>query len=134
MSIRTAAARMGFRRSCVAGVLAAGIGLTGPAHASGRQICRPSLTFGQVQFSEMRPPTQERRWTAIVSVDASACMTGSGQFEIGFLRLKENGADWEFHERFRWSVPSVEIAVDFWADEAVEDYWIDDVLACPCAR
>jgi hypothetical protein len=114
--------------------LAAGIGLTGPAHASGRQICRPSLTFGQVQFSEMRPPTQERRWTAIVSVDASACMTGSGQFEIGFLRLKENGADWEFHERFRWSVPSVEIAVDFWADEAVEDYWIDDVLACPCAR
>jgi hypothetical protein len=28
----------------------------------------------------------------------------------------------------------VKVGVDFWADEAVEHYWIDSVQACPCAR
>ena len=27
-----------------------------------------------------------------------------------------------------------EVGVDFWADEAVEYYWIESVQACPCAR
>jgi hypothetical protein len=76
----------------------------------------------------------ERKWTAAVTVDASRCATTAGYFEVGFLREKENGAELEFREQFIWSVPSVKIGVDFWADEAAERYWIDSVQACPCAR
>jgi hypothetical protein len=92
------------------------------------------LVLKDVQFSEMRPPTLVRRWTAIVSVDASRCTTRAGYFEVGFSRLKETAPELEFRERFIWSAPLVKLAVDFAADEAVEAYWIDKVYACPCAR
>jgi hypothetical protein len=82
----------------------------------------------------MRPPTLERRWTAIVSVDASRCATTAGHFELGFSRLKENGIEVEFREPFIWSSPFVTVGVDLWADEAVESYWIDRIQTCPCAR
>jgi hypothetical protein len=121
-------------RSRVAGLLASCIGLIGLPQAVGQQTCKPTLAFNEVQFSEMQPPTLERRWTAIVSVDASRCTTTSGYFEIGFSRLKENGVEVEFREQFIWSAPSVKVGVNFWADEAVESYWIDSVQACPCAR
>ena len=81
----------------------------------------------------MQPPTLERKWSAVVSVDASRCATNSGgAFEIGFLRLKENGVDAEFRERFRWLPPAVKVDVDFWADEAVERYWFDNIAPCLC--
>ena len=102
--------------------------------AAGEQICKPALTFTNVQFSEMQPPTLERRWTAIVSVDASHCATTAGYFDVGFSRLKETGIEVEFREQFIWSPPRVTVGVDFWADEAVESYWIDNVQACPCAK
>jgi hypothetical protein len=121
-------------RSCAAALLVGGIGLAGVTHAVGQQTCRPALAIKDVQFSEMQPPTRERRWTAVVAVDASRCTTTAGSFEIGISRQKENGVEVEFRERFTWSLPSVKVGVDFWADEAVESYWIDSVQACPCAR
>ena len=122
-------------RLCIFGLLAGSIGLVSMTPAVGQQVCRPALAFTEVQFSEMRPPTMERKWTAVVLVDASRCATNSaGYFEIGFSRLKENGMEVEFSEKFRWSPPSVDVAVDFWADEAVERYWISNVSACPCPR
>lgn len=121
-------------RSRAAWLLAGGMGLLGMTQAAGEQICKPALTLSDVKFSEMRRPTLERKWTAIVSVDASRCTTTSGHFEVVFSRLKEIGVEVEFRERFVWSSPSVTIGVDFWADEAVERYWIDGVQACPCAR
>jgi hypothetical protein len=30
-----------------------------------------------------------------------------------------------------WRPDSVEVSVVFWADEAVERYWLDNVAACP---
>ena len=81
----------------------------------------------------MQPPTLERRWTAVVSVDASRCAVNTGgYFEIGFSRLKENGIEVEFREQFIWLPPSVKVSVDFWADEAVEAYWLDNVAPCSC--
>ena len=103
-------------------------------HALSNEVCKPTLTFKQVHLSEMRPPTQERRWTAIVTAEASRCATTAGYFEVGISRLKENGIELEFREQFIWSLPSVTVGIDFWADEAVESYWIDSVQACPCAR
>jgi len=121
-------------RSCIACLLAGSIGLIDVTQAVGQQACKPTLAFKEVQFSGMQPPTGERRWTAVVSVDASRCTTTTGFFEIGFSRQKENGGEIEFRERFQWSSRAVIVGVDFWAEEAVEYYWIDSVQACPCAR
>src|SRR5438067_9138685 len=115
-------------RSFVVGLLAGGIGLASVTQAVGQQICRPSLAFKEVKFSAMQPPTLERKWTAVVSVDASACAANSaGYFEIVFSRLKEIGAEVQFREQFIWLPPSVEVSVDFWADEGVEHYWLGNI-------
>ena len=68
-----------------------------------------------------------------MSVDASRCAVNTGfHFEIGFSRLKENGIEVEFREQFIWLPPSVKVSVDFWADESVEAYWLDNVAPCSC--
>lgn len=123
------------KRSWLCGLLAATMGLINATQAVAEEVCRPVLTFAEVQFSEMQPPTLERRWSAIVSVDASRCAANSsGSFEIVFRRLKEIGLELEFRDRFTWVAPSVKVAVDFWADEAVEvkGYRIDNVEPCRC--
>jgi hypothetical protein len=120
-------------RSCISGLLAGTIGLFSLTQAVGRQVCRPMLAFQEIQFSEMQLPTLERKWTAIVSVDAWRCAANSsGYFEIVFTRLKETGPDIEFREQFIWLPPSVKVGVDFWADEAVQRFWLDNITPCPC--
>jgi hypothetical protein len=57
-------------RSCIACLLAGGIGLVGVTQALGQQSCKPTLIIKEVQFSGMQPPTGERKLTAVVSVDA----------------------------------------------------------------
>src|SRR5689334_8458939 len=105
-------------RSCICLVLAGGI--VGMAHAAGEQGCWPALAVTEMQFSAMRPPALERKWTAVVAVDASRCAPNSrGRSEIVFQRLKEVGPDLEFREQFTWLAPSVTVAVDFSADESV---------------
>jgi hypothetical protein len=120
-------------RSCISGLLAGAIVLIGVTQAVGQQKCRPTLAVTEVKFSKWKLPSMERRWTAVVSVDASRCAVNSGgYFEIGFSRLKENGMELEFREQFIWLPPSVLVGVDFWADEAVERYWVDNVTPCTC--
>jgi hypothetical protein len=120
-------------RSYVTVCLASAIGIVSAIQAAGQQACRPALAVGHVELSPMRPPTLERKWTAVVSVDASGCATNSqGHFDIVFSRLKETGPDIEFRQRFMWRTPSVTVEVDFWADEAVQGYWLDNVAPCPC--
>lgn len=85
-------------RLCIFGLLTGGIGLVSVMQAVAQQTCRPALAFEEVRFSEMQPPTLERKWTAVLSVDASRCTTTSGRFEIVFSRLKENGIEIEFRE------------------------------------
>src|ERR1700704_3042824 len=121
-------------RSCIFGLLAGGIGLVGVTQAAGQQTCRPALAFKEVRFSEMQPPTMERKWKAVLSVDASRCATTSGRFGILFSRQKENGPEVIFEERFAWKPTAVEVSVDFWADEAVEGYWLNNIAPCPCAE
>jgi hypothetical protein len=119
-------------RSCLVALLASGIGLVGAAQAAGQPACRPVLAIKQARFSEMKPPTLERTWTAVLAVDASRCATTSGRFEIVFSRAKEIGIDLEFREQFMWRPDAAEASVDFWADETVEKYWLGNVAACPC--
>jgi hypothetical protein len=119
-------------RSFIFGLLAGSIGLIGVTQAAGQRTCRPALAFKEVRFSEMQPPKMERKWSAVLSVDASRCTTTSGQFGIAFSRLKETGPEVEFQERFTWKPALVEVSTVFGADEAVEGYWLDDVAPCPC--
>lgn len=119
--------------ACLSGLLAGIIGVASMTQAVGAPVCKPALAIKDIHFLEMQPPTLERRWTAVVSVDASRCAVNTGgYFEIGFSRLKENGIEVEFREQFIWLPPSVKVSVDFWADEAVEAYWIDNVAPCSC--
>ena len=106
----------------------------GLSPATAAPICKPVIGFKEVRFSPTHRETMERTWSATLAVDASRCTTTAGFFEIGFSRQKENGGEIEFRERFQWSSPAVKVGLDFWADEAVEHYWIDSVQACPCAR
>jgi hypothetical protein len=101
--------------------------------AMGGDTCVPRLAISDVHFTEMQPPTQSRTWSAVVSVDASECAAkGTGTFEIVFVREKETAPDLEFRERFVWRTPSVNVKVDFAADEAVQRYRIDNVTSCAC--
>ena len=116
------------------GFLAGVACLASVTQALGQQVCKPGLAFKAVHFSEMQPPTLKRTWTAVVAVDAAGCAANSsGYFEIVFSRLKEIGPEIEFRERFEWLGPSVKVAVDFSADEAVERFWIDNITPCSCA-
>ena len=119
-------------RTCIFGLLAGGMGLISVTQAVGQPTCRPAMAFKEVRFSEMQPPTMERKWTAVLSVDASCCATTSGRFGIVFSRLKENAPELDFAEQFVWKPALVEVSVDFWADEAVEGYRLTNVAPCPC--
>ena len=128
------------KRACVS-VLATIIGLSGVRQAIGENLCRPALTLNEVEFSDMMPPTLERIWSAVVSVNASACTENSkGYFDIVFTRLSENAPDLEFRKQFIWSAPSfvwqaspsVGVGLAFAADEAVERYRIENVTPCVC--
>jgi hypothetical protein len=95
-------------------------------------ICKPVIGFKEVRFSEVQRETMERTWSATLSVDASRCATASGRFQILFSRSKENAPEDEFVEPFTWKPGPMEVSVSFWADEAVEGYWLQSVAACPC--
>jgi hypothetical protein len=122
-------------RACIFGFLVGITGLTSVTQVLAQQVCKPAMAFKEVQFSGMQSPTLERKWTAVISVDATHCAESStGYFEIVFTRRKEGAPDIQFREKFKWLSPSVKVALDFWADEAVERYWIDNITECSCAR
>ena len=58
---------------CMFGVLAGIAYLMSVTQVLGQQVCKPSLAFKEVHFSEMQPPTLKRTWTAVVSVDTAGC-------------------------------------------------------------
>src|SRR5215475_12330359 len=96
-------------RLFIHGIAASALGVASVAPVNGDPLCHPKLAVTDVQFSGMIPPTLERKWTAIVSVDASRCQpNSSGYFEIVFARLSETAPDLEFRERYAWRPPSVE--------------------------
>ena len=128
------------KRSCTSAFLATTIGLIGATQAIGENLCRPTLTVDEVEFSAMMSPTLERMWSAVVSVDASGCTDNAkGYFEIVFTRLSENAPDLEFRKQFIWSapsfvwqMPSVGVGLTFAADEAVAQYRIENITSCEC--
>lgn len=98
--------------------------------ATAQPLCRPEIAIKNMHFSET--VNLKRFWTATVNVDASRCVTSSGLFALGVVRLSETAPVLEFAEPFIWRSGPMSIRVEFWADEAVDHYWIADVAACPC--
>jgi hypothetical protein len=118
------------RRSHRSILLAGSIVLFSATQSLGQPTCKPHLSVQEVRFSEVL--NQQRRWTAVLAVDASRCADASGRFDIKFIRLKEMTPDLPFTERFTWREGQVEVSVEFWADEAVHDYSISHVAPCAC--
>ena len=67
-----------------------------------------------------------------MAVDAAQCAATFGRFDINFVRLKETAPDLAFTERFAWAPGKVEVAVYFWADEAVFEYSVGHIAPCAC--
>jgi hypothetical protein len=111
-------------------LLAGSIVLLSATQSVGQQVCKPYLSFQEVRFSDVQ--NQKRKWTAVLSVDASRCAATSGRFDIKFIRLKETAPDLEFSEQFMWGPGQVEVSADFWQDEAVLKYSIDSIASCVC--
>jgi hypothetical protein len=118
-------------RLCLLAGLACAFMLCLPSQSTADLACKPILTFKEANFSSAQE--QRRKWTALPHVDASRCATTSGYFEIKFVRLKEVGPDLLFTEGFTWTPGLFAVSLDFWWDEAVQDFWIGNVRPCPCA-
>jgi hypothetical protein len=104
--------------------------LLNAAQATAQPVCRPVLTVKEESFSQTFD--LRRIWTASINVDASRCTTSSGLFSIRFIRLAENAPDLTFTEPLEWQLGQKKVVVEFWANEAVHKYWIEEVAACPC--
>ena len=119
--------------TCASALLVTMIGLSSSIAAAAENLCRPALTLNEVQFSPIRMPKLQRNWTAVVSVDASRCAPNSnGYFDLVLTRLSENAPDLEFREQLFWSAPAVNVDLTFAADEAVENFRIENITPCVC--
>jgi hypothetical protein len=119
-------------RTCTAAFVTL-VGLIGLTEASAQNLCRPTLTINEVRLSPIEQPDLQRKWTAIVTANTSDCAVNSGGFfDIVLTRLSENAPDLEFRQRFTWSPFSVNVAIDFAADEAVGQYRIENIMPCIC--
>jgi hypothetical protein len=119
-------------RTCTAAFVTL-VGLIGLTEASAQNLCRPTLTINEVRLSPVEQPDLQRKWTAIVTANTSDCAVNSGGFfDIVLTRLSENAPDLEFRQRFAWSPFSVNVAIDFAADEAAGQYRIENIMPCIC--
>ena len=96
--------------------------------------CKPSVIVTDVHYAAMKLPKLQRTWTATFTVDASRCATSSGSFSILFRVWKENAPDTEYADNFQWNSGVTVIVKEFWVDEAVGAYTIDDIAPCRCAN
>jgi hypothetical protein len=104
--------------------------LLNTAQVAAEPVCRPKLAVKEVSFSET--VNARRTWTAAINIDASRCATTSGGFSIRIIRLAENAPDLTFTEPFIWHLGQESVSIEFWANEAVHRYWIEDIVACLC--
>lgn len=113
-------------------LLACAMSLMSVTQALGQPTCSPTLAIAEVHYSAMQLPRTERTWTATVTADPSGCLTPSGQFDIVFSIERESGPDIQVRQAFAWRAGSVRITREFWLDEAVAAYRVENVAPCPC--
>jgi hypothetical protein len=99
-----------------------------------QSVCKPTIAFSEAHYAPLKLPKLERTWTVAFTVEASGCATSSGSFSILFTVWKENAPDAEHVETFQWIADLNVISKEFWADEAVGAFRINDIAPCPCAN
>ena len=109
------------------------IGLASATQAVGQPTCIPLIAVTEVRASPMNA-MHWRQWTVRVSVDASTCVSTSGQFEIVHAMEKENALDFEQRETLLWSDVSIDVTRTLWADHVISGSRIARVAPCPCRR
>jgi hypothetical protein len=95
------------------------------SEASATALCLP-----RVEITSPRAAPGE--WTATITADASRCRTSAGPVQLSFVRLKENAPDETFMETGAWNRTPTQHSVRLTVDEAIADYWVRWVPACPC--
>jgi hypothetical protein len=95
--------------------------------------CRPSLSTKAVR--EVRPAASQPlpwKWHATIVVDSTFCASHSGNFEIDFIRVKENSPDLQFTQTFRWTQNLLDISMELSPDEAIAEFRIGFIAPCVC--
>ena len=118
------------QRALAASVLAIIAALLDGPQATAQAMCQPALTVKGTSFS--KPVNLQRIWRAQFDVDASRCTVSTGLFSLEIVRTMENGIDIAFVEPFVWQSGSTEVRVDFWHDETVHAFRVNEIAACPC--
>lgn len=100
--------------------------------ASAQVACKPLLSLKAVREVRASTPTMPWRWNATIVADARHCATLSGDFEIDFVRIKENSPDLQFTQKFRWRHDEFGVSMELTSDEAVLDFRIGFIAPCVC--
>jgi hypothetical protein len=77
-------------------------------------------------------PPKSSTWKATIVADATYCATGSGGFEIDFIRIKEYAPDVQFTEKYRWLPGQFDVTLELTMDEAVLEHRIGFIAPCVC--
>jgi hypothetical protein len=107
--------------------------LPGAASAWSQVACKPLLSLKSVRdVRAASTPTIPWRWSATIVADAGHCATRSGNFEIDFVRMKENSPDVQFTEKFRWQHDQFDVSMELTSDESILEFRIGFIAPCVC--
>jgi hypothetical protein len=95
--------------------------------------CRPLLSTKSVR--EVRPSHSQLlpwRWHATIMADTGFCTTRSGNFEMDFIRIKDDAPDLQFTQTFRWTPNQFDISMELSPGEAILEFRIGFIAPCVC--
>ena len=120
-------------RSLALPLLIACLAVLGPASAWSQVACKPLLSIKSVRDVRVSSqPTLPWQWHATITADSRHCATASGNFEVDFVRIKENAPDQQFTEKFRWRQDQFDVSMELTTDEAILGYRIGFIAPCVC--
>jgi hypothetical protein len=117
----------------VAGLLTFLFLLQGLASSPAQVACKPFLSVknphdGQASAEPIIPG----RWRTTIVADPRYCATRSGNFEIDFVRSKDDSPDLQFTERFRWVQSQFDVSMELTPGEAILEFRIGFISPCAC--
>ncbi|MBX9773747.1 MAG: hypothetical protein K2Y71_04975 [Xanthobacteraceae bacterium] len=106
--------------------------LLAPSSSFSQVVCKPFLSIMSVKEDRTYTSTLQWKWNATLRADNTYCATRSGNFEVDFVRIKDNSPDIQFTQKFRWSQGPFSISMELTSDEAILDSRIGFIAPCVC--
>ena len=106
--------------------------LLAPSSSLSQVACKHFLSTKAVREVRAYTPTLQWKWNATLNADNNHCATRSGNFEVDFVRIKENAPDLQFTQKFRWNQGQFDISMELTSDEAILDFRIGFIAPCVC--